>query len=336
MRKAIAYLMFLIAIAAVAGIVVLLVQSRQRQTPVQVSFMGAEPTDATKAAAPPQTPVAIKSETPPDSVVEDDATVSEKPATPVSEEVLAVKKTLQAAWETVQSASIKTAAEGTINLQAPDGAEQVILTHGQGAIECLRSDGTLLFRAEGEASTDPQGSGPLPRMTNKILAVSDGTVLNMQTEMRGQVTVVQQPPNLEYLPYPLGPEQIVETLATHTSGDNVKVLPEETIDGKTACVLESKPANPGEKPIYTNQTLRFYIAKDTGIPVKVEYYNPDGSLANRMTYTVVSVNEPVAPDRFAYTPPEGAKVQDLRKAATRSPEPAASPAPARSAGPETN
>jgi len=98
---------------------------------------------------------------------------------------------------------------------------------------------------------------------------------------------------------------------------NLAALPAEKVGEKDAYVLEATLKAPDPKvPI---SKLRFWFAKDSGVILKGEAFDAANASLATLTVNDIKCNQPIAPDRFKYTPP--------------APLPAPSPAPASAAAP---
>ena len=93
---------------------------------------------------------------------------------------------------------------------------------------------------------------------------------------------------------------------------DVKLLPDEKVDGRDVFVIEATPKEAGNNPI---ARLVFYFAKDLGLAVKMTGHNKEGAEVIRSAITEVKLNPEFAADRFTFKAPEGIEVRDLTKPA---------------------
>ena len=68
---------------------------------------------------------------------------------------------------------------------------------------------------------------------------------------------------------------------------------------------DSTPAGAGDK------ATRIYVDTTTGLPVKVEALNDDGSIMATMEYANYKINPTLSDSLFTYTAPPGAQVMDM-------------------------
>ncbi|HWL92093.1 MAG TPA: hypothetical protein VNT79_01040 [Phycisphaerae bacterium] len=93
--------------------------------------------------------------------------------------------------------------------------------------------------------------------------------------------------------------------------NEVKVLPDEAIEGKACYVVESLPnmfkgkTGPGEG------VTRHYIQQETGLIVKEVNNDMKAKPMTTMTRSDIKINAPINADRFA--PPAGVEVVDMAK-----------------------
>lgn len=91
--------------------------------------------------------------------------------------------------------------------------------------------------------------------------------------------------------------------------NNLKVLPDETVDGQACYALEATPKNSpaGVQPT----TTKYCFSKTTGMMVQTTSTSADGKNVSKMTVKNVKVDPSIPADRFVFTPPAGVEVQDM-------------------------
>jgi len=289
MRKAVAYLLFLVAFLCVVAIVVLLVRSRPREIVV--------PLQSTLEAQ------AMKGESTSVAQVSPKAPKQERPRGPVSADAAAAEKELAAAWDKVQSVVLSVKGNNVLRVSLPDGREERGTSTNVGRIEYAREGDRVMLRAEMTNLLEPETEGFLPRLENQVLAVSDGVSAYTEMEMGAKKNVRKVEPGLDMCPVPLSAEQIVDALSKRSGAGEVTVSSARTDAGEDVYVFESRPADAGDEAAQKSLTMRFHVAKDTGIPIKSESLDKEGNVMNEMHYTVVSLGEPIGSERFTYSPP---------------------------------
>ncbi len=90
---------------------------------------------------------------------------------------------------------------------------------------------------------------------------------------------------------------------------NLKLLPEQTIDGKPTWVIEAAPKDPQMKAA-TGKTILWY-EKATGLTLKTESYDKDDKPIMTATMNDYKINEKLDPNLFKFEAPAGVQVQDL-------------------------
>jgi hypothetical protein len=91
---------------------------------------------------------------------------------------------------------------------------------------------------------------------------------------------------------------------------DLKLLPDETVDGKATWVIEAKakqsiPGGPA--------TLVSYFDKSNGMNIKIVGKDPGGKTVLTATTSDIKINPPLKPERFVFKAPEGVEVMDLTK-----------------------
>jgi outer membrane lipoprotein-sorting protein len=92
--------------------------------------------------------------------------------------------------------------------------------------------------------------------------------------------------------------------------NDVKVLPDETIDGVSCYALEatSKKVQPGQG------SMKFCFSKDNGMTVLTVAKGPDGKVLTTSKIKNIKSGVALADDRFTFTPPAGVTVTDMTNA----------------------
>ena len=105
---------------------------------------------------------------------------------------------------------------------------------------------------------------------------------------------------------------------------NLKLLPDEKIDGKEVYVIEATPKK--AKPD-TTEVSKFFYAQETGVLVKSVMESKGEQSKSTITSLMSDVkpNADIKPERFVFKAPEGVMVMDMTKIDTA---PAVETAPA--------
>ncbi len=91
----------------------------------------------------------------------------------------------------------------------------------------------------------------------------------------------------------------------------LKLLPEEKVDGKDAWVIEGTPKDATMKT-QQGRVVSWYDQK-TGLPIKMIGYTPDGKEMSTTTFSDVKVDEKLSSELFTFEPPAGVQVMDMTK-----------------------
>jgi outer membrane lipoprotein-sorting protein len=216
----------------------------------------------------------------------------------------AVAEQIAAAWEKVNSYTAKMTAEGNI----PMGPLSVT-TAASGSVEFMIVDEIPRFRME--IVNKMGGNMPLlgGGMEQKALSVFNGEIVYSEMEAMGRKKYTKATPKADDERSPVGGRSMVEKIRKR---GEVRLLPDEQVNGVDSYVLELKPDKAGrqEGPIKP-ELIRFYVAKDSGIQVRSILMDADGDPVLTTNYSDITVNPELDPKRFDYTPPPGVEVIDM-------------------------
>ena len=147
---------------------------------------------------------------------------------------------------------------------------------GAGAYELMKKGDRILFRMEltlGSQATDHMGQ-------------------KMAVKMKHDEAQAMTPTT-----------QLAKLRETH----ELKLLPDQSIDGHAVYVIE---ATPKQQTSGMGRTVSYY-AKETGIPLRVTTDDPSGKVMSDMTFTDVKINPKIDVSRFVFKAPEGVQVMDM-------------------------
>ena len=146
--------------------------------------------------------------------------------------------------------------------------------------------------------------------TTSSTDVCDGKFYYSVSDASGQKTAAKRKYNPKDQPSPFDPMAGFKMIEQHF---NLKLLPDETVDGKSVYVLEmtSKEAQPG-MPI---ARTRLYYDKSNCIAVKSVSYDDKGKAVGTMTTTDIKIDASIPPERFVFKVPVGVDVVDETKGA---------------------
>lgn len=171
-----------------------------------------------------------------------------------------------------------------------------------GTVEWKRDGDKQMFRTEMKGTTTQSMGGTDNKMEVSVLMISDGNFLYTLSEQMGQKMATKQKPDTAMTG---DPQKLFEKIR---ADNDVKVLPDEKVDGASTIVLEVTPKDSADGPVAKSV---MYFAKDTGINVKVVGKDKEGKEVFTNTSTDIKVNTEIPKDRFVFTAPEGVQVMDM-------------------------
>lgn len=187
------------------------------------------------------------------------------------------EKQLLEKWGKVQTMSAKVKIDGVMPNMAANGA-----------YEFMKKGDKSLFRME--LAFGDQVSQTM---------IGDGEFVYGVMERMGQKQALKAKPD-DAQAMDAG-SQLSALRKTH----ELKLLPDQSIDGQTTFVIEATPKEPGIGKTTT------HFAKGTGIMLKVTTQDATGNTAWTMTMSDVKTNPKIDPSRFVFTAPPGVQVMDM-------------------------
>jgi outer membrane lipoprotein-sorting protein len=184
-----------------------------------------------------------------------------------------------------------------------------------GTVEWKRDGNKLKYRTEMKGVTTQSVAGQENKSEVTVLMINDGDFVYTLSDqnipnMPPQKMASKQKPD----PAMSGePAKLFEKLR---QDNDLKVLPDEKVDGKDVYVLEVIPKNKEDGPVAKSL---MYFAKDSGVNVKVLGKNKDGKDVFTNTSTDIKLNVDISNDRFVFKAPEGVQVMDMTGAAAPTP-----------------
>jgi outer membrane lipoprotein-sorting protein len=171
-----------------------------------------------------------------------------------------------------------------------------------GTVEWKRVGDKSKFRTEMKGATVQSIGGTENKMDVSVLMVSDGDALYTLSEQMGQKMATKQKPDSTMTG---DPKLLFEKVKAE---NDIKVLPDEKVEGMSTVVLEVTPKAADQSPVAKSL---MYFDKETGINVKVVGKDKDGKEVFVNTVSDIKMNTDIADDRFAFTAPEGVQVMDM-------------------------
>jgi outer membrane lipoprotein-sorting protein len=182
------------------------------------------------------------------------------------------------------------------------GAKSVV--DDKGTYEMVVKDGKSLWRVESKTTSTVDAGGQKMTTETKGIMVCDGKFVWSLSETMGQKMVTKMKMAEE------NNALVSESFFASMKKDyKLKLLPDATVEGKTAFVIEATPIKRSESEGATT----YYILKDTAITAKTVTTDAAGKPITTMTLTDIKINASVPATRFTFTPPPGVQVMDLTK-----------------------
>lgn len=176
------------------------------------------------------------------------------------------------------------------------------------SMEYMRTspDGWKL-RTETKSKSSQKMQDEETKMEGNMLMIYDGEFSYTLTDMAGQKMAMKSKPEKKDNLNPFDQKALFKFQREHFE---LKLLPEEKVDGKAVYVIELKPkksANPQMNMI--GRSVGYYD-KESGIALKAMSFDANGKeMASSITRDI-KLNEDIKPERFVFKAPEGVTVVD--------------------------
>lgn len=178
----------------------------------------------------------------------------------------------------------------------------------QGMTMKMVGSGTMAYMIKGDKYFSRQemniktemGEG-MPTMEQSMLTIADGEFYYTLSEQMGQKMATKTEIDPKSMAVPT--KESFEVMAESAT---LKVLPDATVDGRNAWVIEATPKQGGAE----GKTITYYD-QDTGLMIKMVMMKPDGTPMTTMKATNIKTNVDIAADKFEFNVPEGVTVQDM-------------------------
>lgn len=218
-------------------------------------------------------------------------------------ELAEIENELSAHWEKIRTYSAKIEMNG----KAAQGASTIEM-NGKGSLEGMKKDATMLYRMEMD-QTISLGASEMP---NKMLVVYDGADVFTQTSMLGQTMVFKSKPEEQSQVMPGGGREAFKRM--HEQFE-IKVMPDDTLNGEPVYVLELRPKQdaapqPGTPGKSQFDKALLSLSQKTGFPLKMLMFDDGEKPIMTLIYKEYTLDPELDAARFAYTPPPGAIVMD--------------------------
>jgi outer membrane lipoprotein-sorting protein len=170
--------------------------------------------------------------------------------------------------------------------------------------ECLKKGDKWLYRSESKTKSDSVVAGQENKQEGTSLVIYDGEYVWTLSEMNGQKMAVKNRPAADFSQMPN--KAFFDSLE---KSYELKVLPDETVDGKATWVIQATPRE--APPEGLPAVLIMYFDKDTGISLKTLGKDSSGKEVLTVVTKDVKTDAPLAADRFVFKVPEGVQLMDM-------------------------
>ena len=213
------------------------------------------------------------------------------------DELPAVEKKITEEWSKHKSVTATLTAETHMDMgiSVTDGK-------GTGTFELVRKDSKLYSRMELTSTLVRKIGDEEQKLDQHMLVIVDGEFAYTYSEFAGQKTARKT--RIE--PKMTGnPKEILES---HRKTHDLKLLPEQEIDGHKTYVIE---ASPKAGVLVPQRKMVFFFRQDIGLMVRMVAHNEAGKPVTTMTYGDIKLDVDIEPGRFVFKAPEGVEVLDL-------------------------
>jgi outer membrane lipoprotein-sorting protein len=211
-----------------------------------------------------------------------------------------VEKELAAKWGKLKSMSAKM--DTVMQIEMPGGSSKTTST---GMFEFLNKDGKSLVRMEMKSETAGNFSGNEINSQASTLTISDGEYSHTLSEQMGHKMAVRTKADASQQ------GDLTSQFEMMRKDNNLKLLPEQTVDGHSVYVIEATPKEKPAGPGMGMGKMIMYYAKDTGVPLKMIMHDANDKPMSETTYSDVTINKSIDPARFVFKAPPDVQVMDM-------------------------
>jgi len=207
-----------------------------------------------------------------------------------------VEKKIIGQWEKHKSMTAKFTMVSHMEMSG-----MVMDSKAEGPFEVMKKGGQCLARQEMKIITTQKFGDQESKTEQEVLLVVDGEFAYTLTDMAGQKMATKAK---------IDPQMTGDPKATFEwlrKDHELKLLPEETIDGNKVYVIEAKPK---EKPSAGYGKSVYYYQQENGVLVKMVGHGVDGKPQMTMTFTDIKLDVDIKPERFVFKAPPGVQVID--------------------------
>lgn len=171
-----------------------------------------------------------------------------------------------------------------------------------GSYEYMMDGDKMFVRSDTKMTSETDVAGNKMKQDYTSVSVCDGEFFYSVTDQAGEKVAMKSK---------LPDKPDTDPFKGLRADYNLKLLPDETVDGKSCWVVEATPKGPkaDENPMAGGK-LMYYFQKDTGAMAKNVVFAKDGKPMSTTTYSDIQVNKPMNKAQFKFVPPPGVKIMD--------------------------
>jgi outer membrane lipoprotein-sorting protein len=207
-----------------------------------------------------------------------------------------VEKKLTAAWKKHKSVTGNVASTMRME-QGP----AVVSSQAEGTFEGLRKGEKYLHRMDLTNTVTQTVSGTEKKMEQKITMINDGQYVHSLIDASGTKLATKAKPGLQHA---WDPALMFETMKEDYQ---LKLMPEESLDGEKVYVIEATPKKAGQLPL---SKMVFYFQQEQGALAKTVAHGLAGEPLQTTTFTDLKFDVKIDPKRFVFEAPPGVQVID--------------------------
>ncbi len=178
-----------------------------------------------------------------------------------------------------------------------------------GQFQAMRKGDKTLSRMDAKTRMTTKMGGKDEAGDISSLTIVDGEFIYTVMDQGGQKMATKSKVEAKAGSDPLDSKQAFEAL---DKDFNLKILPDQSVDGKEAWGIEATPKDTKNPNMPLVKMVTCYDKK-TGLPLKSVGYDKEGKAVNTTLISDVKVNSPIPAERFVFKAPPGVEVMDMTK-----------------------
>ncbi len=177
----------------------------------------------------------------------------------------------------------------------------------KGTHEWMRQGELVLYRMETVRAAVSKMAGQDSVSKTKATTVCEGEYTYMLSDTDGQKSATKLKTD------PRSGGDVAMTFESMRAEYDLKLLPDETVNGQSCYVIEETRKKGGQDPGHSLARYVIHMSKETGLLVKSIGYDADGKTMSTSDTTDIKINVPISPDRFKFVAPKGVTVIDMAR-----------------------